>query len=145
MKSRPVLATMNSAFPCIQLDYTSQEPPKSSWHPLTAPVSGHHHLAPRSFLGFTLIPLYYELKRFRVMIQIIQPRLNPGNNWDSWTFSYPFLQVHCYFSAPWGRNFMNAGPCYTINWWMKPRHQQLWNSSQRIWGVLLVTRTEELH
>lgn len=57
---------------------------------------------------------------------------NPGwilswkhpDNWDSWTFSYPFLQVHCYFSASWGRGLMNISPCCTINWYMKPVEQQ---------------------
>lgn len=54
------------------------------------------------------------------MIQIFSPcgwALNWQllDNWDSWTFSPPFSQIHSCFNAPWGSSFMNASPCSTTN------------------------------
>lgn len=54
------------------------------------------------------------------MIQIFSPygwALNWQllDNWDSWTFSHPFSQIHSCFNAPWGSSFMNPGPCSTTN------------------------------
>lgn len=94
MKPKPVPARVNSAF-CIQFNYTSQQPPKCSSHPLTIPVHGHHHMAPWSSLCFTLIHSDCELNRSRYVIQICGWILSCQqlDDWVRWTVSYSFVQT----------------------------------------------------